>query len=430
MFEDRFRKSLTHKFLCLDEHRLLDILCMARDLDNQGAEVSVRRFLLGKGLPDQLPADQYVLLIPAAIYKLLSYIRQDGVNDSQLWRSLARDMLNALGDEVGRELSRMYEYQIVMLQEDVSVQLLAAHAVDCVVEYMVRKRCMLHRNTALRAVVTSRPQRAHSVPVRFSVVLGDREQKWDLFDVLKQPGVRKDIYYKDSNGLPLGMDSPYPWRFFETDSDCDPRVYGFRGQMLEYDYVNEVYRMYPEEKLYSEELSFTRSNYHMHFVPYRVLVNVEIMREYLDHILSGELPNRPNVSLSDFYKHAVPYAGHDRPQQMVYRPLSQLGANFSWRGAVLENMDLTRINLSDHPGECQSLRGSCLLYADCRDAAVYHTDVEGCDFSYAVVGGRTQLPMLKPSGNVMQFVLLDDKDKKIQLIMDEDGNGLHPSQGG
>lgn len=436
VFEDRFRKSLTFKFLSLDENRLLDILALARDLMSH-SEISVRQYLLGRGLPIDLPQDQFVLLMPKSLFKLLQNVRQDGVNEKQLWRSIARDIVTAVGDEVSRELSRIYEYQIIMLQEDVSIQLLASHAADCVLEFVTRKRALLHRNSALRGVVSAKPYRTDNAATMFSVIIGNKELKWDLFDILKLPGIRKDIYYKDTSGLALGMDSPFPWRFFAYENDCDPAKYGYRSQMLEWDFVNDLYRMYPEEKLYTEEKSFNGNNYHMHFVPYKILVNVEIMREYLDHIVSAELPNRPNVSLTDFYKHMVPYMGDNRQQQMVYRPLSHLGVNYTWRGAVLENMDLTRVNLGDHPGECQSLHGSVLLLADCREAIVSRTDMEGCDLSYSTIGGTTKLPANghatdPATGNGTRFLLLedqlDDQRNKRDLIMDEDGKTMPPAE--
>ena len=416
----------------MEEGHLLEVLSLARDLENHGMEISVRQYLLGRGLPVDLPPDRFVLTVPPALYRLLCHVRQDGVVDRKLWKSLARDILTAVGDEVGQELSRIYEYQIVMLLEDVAIQLLASHAADCVIEYVTKKRVLLDRNSALRGAVGARPPKPDKVATMFSVILGEKEQKWDLFDILKKPGIRKDIFFKDTGGIPLGMDSPFPWRFFSNRNDCDPWNYGYRGQMLEWDFVNEVFRMHSEEKLYSEETPFSPTDFHQSFVPYKILVGVEIMRDYLEHIASVELPGRPNVSLTEFYKHTVPYAGDKRHQQMVYRPLAQMGSDYSWKGAVLENMDLTRINLGEHPGQCQSLRGSVLYMADCREATVAATDTECCDLSYAVIDNNTKVPG-NGNGSVGRFLLmedqLDDYNNRRDLVVDADGNSMPPSEG-
>jgi len=68
--------------------------------------------------------------------------------------TVARDAALAAAKMAADELSRVFEYQLSLLAEDAAVKMVAGHAVDCVIEYVVAGRRtvarLLDRNTIVQ----------------------------------------------------------------------------------------------------------------------------------------------------------------------------------------------------------------------------------------------------------------------------------------
>lgn len=137
-----------------------------------------------------------------------------GVDDDivGLWLRLADEMVKCSGREAARDLARMFEYQISLLSEQRALRLLAEHAVECAAAYVDHQRGVWERNSLVRGAVfgavfghtetMAGPAAAEGLDDaaaaecrasrRVSVIVGNRELKWDIGDVLKRPGLRRD----------------------------------------------------------------------------------------------------------------------------------------------------------------------------------------------------------------------------------------------
>jgi hypothetical protein len=204
--------------------------------------------------------------------------------DLELWSRLGEDIVRCVAFEAGRELARMFEYQIGLLAEDTGIRMLADHAVECAAAYIERQvtaapssqqQSQAAVSSSSAAMRTTQPQRTTSgrrggvwernsvvrgavfgavfghtetsvapmtvefdvprvtngdvggprnggthrvVAVRrpagrqVSVVIGQRELKWDVGDILKRPGLRRDrlLYAADLSVVENGPPSPPP----------------------------------------------------------------------------------------------------------------------------------------------------------------------------------------------------------------------------
>ena len=442
LFEDTFRRSLLFKYQSLDERLQLSKLSVAKAGLHGQQEVSMMQYLDVSGsLPVDLIKNYYRLTIPTSIYRQLQFIKAKGKTDQKLWRVMAIDMVDSVGLEVGRELSRMYEYQIVSLAEDVSIQLLAAHATDCVMEYVTMSKALIDRNSAIKGVVRVRPPPSEELNTVFSVLIGSKEFKWELYDVFKKPGLRREVDNVDiqnssseDEAILSSCHSPYPWNFYVAPVDCEPHKYGYRGQILEWDHAANVFALsMEEEKMYSETKNYATSDIHQHYVPYCHLVTGEKMYRYLEHLkrLSGPV----GLPFVEFLRQDRSYVDRDGEELFIYRPLSPLGRNINWTKAVLENMDLTRLQIQSEHSFCYNLKNSRLLLANITNAHLSprKASTEGCDLSYATwvcyaggVGNRT-----KPRMICLEDVEDVDRSKNPgeSMIIDKQGRTVRVEDG-
>lgn len=95
--------------------------------------------------------------------------------------------------EAANELSRSFEYQLALMPEGLPMELLGRHGAQCVYEYLKRNNKYLDRNTIVQGVVRGH-LKAPSICPKFSIIIGERELKWNVFEVFKKPGLRKEIF--------------------------------------------------------------------------------------------------------------------------------------------------------------------------------------------------------------------------------------------
>ena len=106
----------------------------------------------------------YVITVPETVFRDAVAARRTGVVDVDddgkmaskmaTGSTVARDAALAAAKMAADELSRVYEYQLALLAEDAAVKMVAGHAVDCVIDYVVAGRRtvarLLDRNTIVQ----------------------------------------------------------------------------------------------------------------------------------------------------------------------------------------------------------------------------------------------------------------------------------------
>jgi len=231
-------------------------------------------------------------------YPSIQSLKQEGSIAVERRLSVARDLASDMAHQAAGELGRMFEYQLSLINEPVAVRMLARHAVDCILQATRRRSRTLDHGALVRGVIRGRPPPAAAAVV--SVFIGNRELKWNLHDVFKKPALRRELPLSaasnggggtvtsgsltsglqaspalsagrvsslnssvgggggsseaSDDGTSWPMTSPAPWTF-HTSSRCEPMRYGYRGQIIEKDYVNGCYRFNSEDEAsFSEEV--------------------------------------------------------------------------------------------------------------------------------------------------------------------------------
>lgn len=159
-FEHTFIESLTQKFGALPCKVQLASLSIAIRPFTAHQAVSLFSYLKSHSVPTDLrptttggrDLPEYILTIPTALFLDVKRIREERISDPDVLASAARDIVTCIVGEVANEISRMFEYQIALLNEETSVALLADHAADCVIDYTVKRSShrLLDRNTVVQ----------------------------------------------------------------------------------------------------------------------------------------------------------------------------------------------------------------------------------------------------------------------------------------
>ena len=97
---------------------------------------------------------------------------------------------------------------------------------------------MVDRNTLMQGAVRGRPPKS-PLPLHVSAVVGQRELKWTLDEIVSRPGLRRDVMLHGD----VIADHPgaLPWRYM-TSSHAEPMLYGYRGQMIDWDFIGALVR--------------------------------------------------------------------------------------------------------------------------------------------------------------------------------------------
>ena len=420
LFEESFCHSLLYKFQSLDENFQLSKVSVARCHSH---EVALVHYMDSADVPEDLEDNHYFLTIPRAFYEILRHMRRTNNKDRKILKSIAKDIMDALAFEVGKELSRMYEYQIVMLKEFVAIKLLAAHAADCVLEHVIQRQILIDRNSSLRGVVQAKPPRPDHGITRFSVIVGEKETKWDLFDVFKKPGIRREVGLYNQTGSLADIYYSFGWKFFSCRQDCDPHIFGYRGQLLEWDFANKVFKVHSSEKVYNEERMYSVQDLHQQYLPFHRLVSNEFMENYVQYSASV---SHKELSFESFMKQEYGCGGSGQ-EFFVYRPLNLLPLNLVWDNAILENMDLTRFCIDQF--SCKRLRRSCLVHSEFMDMGGSGVTVEECDLSYSTLKGISVEAVPARRCRTAYLTIIDSSAPDGMIITNSDGNFFRIQQG-
>ena len=117
--------------------------------------------------------------------------------------------------DVAKELSRMFEYQILALKDRTEIDSLAECAVDLMLD--LRKGDTFDRNCLLKKVLQDGKVEKRELTTKNS-------DKWSAPDVFRKPGLQRTIIRTDR------AEFIYKVR---PKNACDTRTYGYRGQFLE-----------------------------------------------------------------------------------------------------------------------------------------------------------------------------------------------------
>ena len=332
-------------------------------------------------------ADRFTLVVPDALFSGIAHVRRDKSRDSLLWASLARDVMSCVAAEVGNELSRMYEYQIALMFNDASLRLLAEHAAHCVIAW-IDAHTQIERNLAIKSVVTLYPENPDGKRKLISAVVGNNELQWDLNEVFKVAGLRKELCTESPEDIisDSGIDSPdsgaQAWRFCCDESGASlPGLYGYRGQTIQWCYESGSYKLdAAEDAAFAQEVTYQETDYHRKYMPYRRLVSHDQMMAFCR--ISTKQAQKP--TLADVMKayDACTGAALREDIQPVYRPTN--GAHqVCFDDVVLDNVDLTRANMASTDLRKTRAHNARLLLADLRDNRVPEAAITGADISYS-----------------------------------------------
>ncbi len=133
--------------------------------------------------------------------------------------------------DVAKELSRMFEYQVLELKDRAEIDTLAEYAVDLMSD--LKKHDTFDRNTLIKKILQDGKMKEKPLLTRN----GD---KWSAPDVFRKPGLQRTI---------LGTVRAEFIYQVKPNGACDTRKYGYRGQFLElkkYGGINEENEKIPE----------------------------------------------------------------------------------------------------------------------------------------------------------------------------------------
>jgi len=313
--------------------------------------------------PNSIPDDvvdhssatgEYVLCIPPAMFTGMAHFRRERSADRAHWPTLSRDVVTCVAAESAAEISRMFEYQVALLTGETSIGLLAEHCAERIMAFVLgdlqapRFDCNTVVQGAVRGKRPVNPQNpAAQSPLFISVIIGMKELKWNLFEVFDKPGLRKAVLLVHDSVPAPGDDDRCPWKFYTTAS-ADPMLYGYRGQMVEWDFLQGCYRLNPyDEASFREEMSWRYDDFHRLYPPYRRLFGARAMKRYYTE---QARPGASPLTLNRFLLQAVHGAAYTRDAiQPVYRPLEPF--TLAERDGVdLSSADVPRVLLPKKTG--------------------------------------------------------------------------------
>ena len=261
-------------------------------------------------------------------------------------QDLTERIITFLSKTVASELSRIFEYQLSLTQENIALRLLAKFACNNIFEAVRTRGRLLDRNSMVTsAMATNTPRRSHGdegmpIPKWISVFSFGKELKWNIYDVFRKPALRKETchtfighcfcnvqgnssYQSFSQRSPMaspGLRShrrqpplsqsymlfdqtlPCPFTFFSC-ADSDAMVYGYRAQVVEYCFIKSTYKFAcADDSRHTEELPWRYDDIHRLYSPYLRLVSDVSMLEYVEWFRANEAEKLERASLKSNFE--------------------------------------------------------------------------------------------------------------------------------
>jgi len=309
-------------------------------------------------IPVDLPEDgRFVLCIPPALFPGMAHVRRtqaEVVTAHVLdeWTALSRDVVMCVAAEAAGEISRMFEYQVALLSSDMALQLVADHCAERSLSYIVPDPvnptlARLDRNTITQGVVRGAQARTGSrssssvaptsdTPKFISVIIGMKDLKWNVYEIFSRPGLRRDVMLTEEDIPSPDEDDRSPWTYHTTSSGpvtgtggagpvtSDHMVYGYRGQMIDWDFCEGTYRLNAgDERRFVEESEWRYDDFHRIYPPVKRLIGAKAMKKYcLEQARMGG--HRDPVKLDQYMKDRAEGTDYSRDAiQVIYRPLER-----------------------------------------------------------------------------------------------------------
>jgi len=132
-----------------------------------------------------------------------------------------------------------------------------------------------------------------------------------MFELVTRPGLRRDVMLRGAM-TDLGAS---PWQYM-TSSHCDSMLYGYRGEMLDWDFVEGVYRVNrQDEASFTDEMMPRYDDFHRMYTPYYRLIGARALQRYV-------AASNGKTRLQQYLTHLSDDAGYTSSEVMpVYRPL-------------------------------------------------------------------------------------------------------------
>jgi hypothetical protein len=358
-FETVFTRSLSQLFSSLAQSVQLSTLSIAIRPDRANQHISLWQYLNSTDIPvDLLALDwqqdgdmetRYQLTIQPAMFSGVMHLRRDRAGDMQAAVSLAGELVACLAAEAATELSRIFEYQLALLSEGLTIDLVAGHAAHCVLEFMKRTGRCLDRNTIIHGVLRGEHGTVNpTISPRLSVIIGQRELKWQLDEIFRKPALRKETFLFTSE---VQVDEDHsPWQFFSSYYH-DPMLYGYRALVIDWDYTSTTsttglpgYRLNGEDEAsFPDLVDWRPDDFHRTYLPYRRLVGAAVIDQFMrsgqvgtDHVQSTSLAEFVNRLQGEWYSRDV--------IQVIYRQIG--GATVTNR--ITPELDDTFVTSTSH----------------------------------------------------------------------------------
>lgn len=374
-FEANFVSGLVDAFQCLPPLNQLAAISIATRPDRVNQTVSLLQYLESDSIPADLQTvtdagqnREYVLTISDRSFELIRKIKLERLTEQRL--SAALEILRELARDAAQELGRIFEYQLALIMEPVAMRLLARHAVDCIVHVLKRRNRILDRNTVVQGVLRGRPRIPENLPRFISIIVGSKELKWNIYEVFKRPALRKELFAVNGTGpgslrVPDELDlfgGRLPWKFY-TSVHCEPMTYGYRGQLIEWDYVNCHFRLSSEEEAaMAEEVSWRYDDFHRLYCPYQRLIGHDAIESYFKaRVKSSAEPSTSSTSsLADFVRQTRSGSYVRDEVRLVFRPLGAVNGSWNLRQLGLDELDVARVRTTDPTQDRTSLTDTAI----------------------------------------------------------------------
>jgi hypothetical protein len=201
-----------------------------------------------------------------------SFLRKKAMRITQPLDSIPKEEYDSVLKAVSSELSIAYEYQLAMLADEAQVNMVADHAVRCMMKYLKTAESVFSPTNLLQAVIEDTPRcsiRYYDRELKTKIVKTDNfgmrvDQKWRLYDILKQPGIRI-INIQTGSYQYFGCFTPFGFC-------CRPNKYGFRGPLHVWNEAERKYTLVPNDMTSCvsskrREITFNPKNVHHSYNP-------------------------------------------------------------------------------------------------------------------------------------------------------------------
>ncbi len=242
LFEDAIKDRFLNKLgINKDDVKNPDMGAMAKAVNDAGTVTSII-LGLGVGATIALSIGSFGVgsIVGAAVGATIFTVSKV---DKKMKKSKARELdkqmkiyyhshVKCIIMDVAKELSRMFEYQVLELKDGAEIDTLAECAVDLMLD--LKEHDTFDRNTLIKKILQDGKMKKKALLTRNS------DDEWSAPDVFRKPGLQRTI---------LGTVRAEFIYQVKPNGACDTRKYGYRGQFLElknYGRKNEEDEKIPE----------------------------------------------------------------------------------------------------------------------------------------------------------------------------------------